>query len=92
MEVFLVDALKNSQVGVASALRIRRRCAILAKIIETDHHARVIARAGGFDGFIKGFAGDEAACHPASGAVGGDPFGEAGTLGELEKRRTEHGV
>src|SRR5258708_6267152 len=92
VEIFLPDSLENFQVGISSTLSIGGIGAVFAKIVQTDEHSGVIAGAGSFNGLVERFAGDEAACHTARGAVGGDPFGEAGTLGELEKRRAEHAI
>jgi hypothetical protein len=83
-------ALKHFQVGVAGALGVGNRGDIFAEMVKADHHACVIARAGGGIGFIQRLAGHETARHGAGHAIGSDPTGEFLAFGELEKCGTEH--
>src|ERR1700721_250081 len=80
VELFPSDALIYFEIGVTRSLCIRCRRTVLSKIIEADEHSGVVAGSGGFDGFIESLSGDKASRHTARGAVGCDPFGEAGTL------------
>src|SRR6201999_3697227 len=84
-------AIKNFEVGIAGALRVGDGGHIFAEIIEAGHHARAVALFGGGQSFFERFAGDEAVRHPLGGGVGGYPVGETLGLGELQKRRSEHG-
>ncbi len=71
-------------------LRIGNSGNIFAKVIEAGEHARVIAFAGGGDGFIQCLAGDKSARHASGGAIGSNPIGETFAFGKLEQGRPEH--
>ncbi len=90
MKSFLSDALENLKISIAGTLSVGRGGDVLTEIIEAGEHARFVASAGRGDGFIQGFARDEAARHAARGAIGSDPIGEAFAFGNLEKRGPKH--
>ena len=90
VQPFLGDAFKNLEISIAGVLCIGNRGNIFAEVIEAGVHSRVIALAGGGNGFIQRLAGDESACHLARGAIGSDPIGEAFAFGKLEQGRPEH--
>src|SRR5260370_38831632 len=71
-------------------LRIGNSGNIFAKVIEAGEHARVIAFAGGGDGFIQCLAGDKAARHASGGPIGSNPIGETFAFGKREQVRPEH--
>src|SRR5260370_24120472 len=85
VQPFFSDAFKNLEIGIAGVLCIRGGSNIFAQVIEAGVHAGVIALAGGGNGFIQRFAGDESTRHAPRGAIGSDPIGEAFAFGKLEQ-------
>src|SRR5260370_23387 len=90
VQPFLSNTFKNLEIGIAGMLRIRNGGNIFAEVIEAGEHARVVALAGGGDGFVQRLTGDESARHAAGGAIGSDPIGEAFAFGKPEQGRPEH--
>jgi len=90
VKVFLGNAFKNFEVGIARALRVRGGGDVFAEIIKTGKHSGVVAGTRGRDGLVESLAGHETLRHAARGGIGGDPVSEAGAFRQLEEGRTEH--
>jgi len=81
IQFFRGNAVEHFQIGVAGALRVRRRQNVLAQIVETDQHSLVVAHARGGDRFGQLFAGYKAMRHPSGGPIGSDPARETLAFG-----------